>query len=194
MDIEFNGKIIRIIRNDITSQNTVAIVNAANSSLLGGGGVDGAIHRAAGPSLLEECKKIREEAGGCPPGQAVITKGGNLKARYIIHTVGPVWRGGFNNENEVLKNCYINCLKLADDAGIESVSFPSISTGAYGYPIEKASIIAIKTVLENITETGIEEVRFVLFSNMDMEQYIESYKEISKQDSKQDKEQGKDAE
>lgn len=180
MDIAFNGRIIRIVRNDITSQDSTAIVNAANTSLLGGGGVDGAIHRAAGPALLEECKKVREETGGCPPGQAVITGGGNLKARYVIHTVGPVWRGGFNNESEVLKNCYINCLKLADETGIKSISFPSISTGAYGYPIKEASMIALGTVFENIAGTGIEEVRFVLFSNMDMEQYIESYKEMSK--------------
>jgi len=178
MDFDVNGRLVRIIRNDIIKQDTEAIVNAANPSLLGGGGVDGAIHRAGGPAILEECKKIREKIKRCDPGNAVITTGGNLKARYVIHTVGPIWNGGSSGEPEVLKNCYINSLKLAQEYKIKSIAFPSISTGAYGYPIEKASFIAISTCLEYLTHTDIEELRFVLFRNMDLEQYLQAFKEI----------------
>lgn len=178
MDIELKGKLLRFIRNDITRQDTEAIVNAANPGLLGGGGVDGAIHKEGGPLILEECKKIRLEIGKCAPGNAVITSGGNLKARYVIHTVGPVWYGGRGNEGELLRDCYISCLKLAGQHSIKSVSFPSISTGAYGFPIEKASYIAIKTVMDYIMETDVMEVRFVLFSNMDLEQYLDAYRKV----------------
>lgn len=182
MDVMQGGKLIRFIRNDITKQDTEAVVNAANPSLLGGGGVDGAIHRVGGPSVLEECKKIRLEIGRCNPGEAVITAGGNLKAKYVIHTVGPIWDGGTNNEDERLKECYINSLKIADENGIKSISFPSISTGAYGYPIEKAASIAIKTVLEYIKEIKVEEVRFVLFSNLDLEQYLDTFNQLKQGD------------
>lgn len=178
MDIQLGSKFIRFLRNDITRQDTEAIVNAANPSLLGGGGVDGAIHKAGGPEILEECKKIRMDIGRCVPGNAVITTGGNLKARYVIHTVGPIWTGGRGNESGILKDCYINCLKLADEKGIKSLSFPSISTGAYGYPIEYASVVAIRTVFEYLPQTSIDEVRFVLFNNLDLEQYISTYGNI----------------
>ena len=158
---------IKIIKGDITKVKAEAIVNAANRRLLGGGGVDGAIHRAAGPELLEECRKL----GGCQTGQAKITKGYNLPAKYVIHTVGPVWRGGRNNEAKLLKNCYLNSLKLAEKQGIKSIAFPAISTGAYGYPIEEAAEIAITTVKNYLKKSKIEEVIFVLFSEEDYNIY-----------------------
>jgi O-acetyl-ADP-ribose deacetylase (regulator of RNase III) len=163
---------IRIIQGDITEQHTDAIVNAANSSLMGGGGVDGAIHRKGGPKILEECKKIRETMwpDGLPTGKAVITTGGKLKARYVIHTVGPVWHGGKHGENEILAEAYKNSLKLAVSKGLKTIAFPSISTGAYGYPIEKASKIALKTVEEFLEkEDNLNEVFLVLFSKPDLE-------------------------
>jgi len=159
---------ITLIQGDITEQKVDAIVNAANSTLLGGGGVDGAIHRAGGPQILEECKIIRRERGGCPPGEAVITSGGKLPARYVIHTVGPVWQGGGNGEAAVLERAYKNCLLLAKQHNIRTIAFPSISTGAYGFPIENAARIAVKTIKGSLHEaTGIEEVRFVVFSEKD---------------------------
>ncbi|MEM4643732.1 MAG: O-acetyl-ADP-ribose deacetylase, partial [Candidatus Bathyarchaeia archaeon] len=144
---------------------TDAIVNAANPSLMGGGGVDGAIHRKGGPKILEECKRIRatEYPDGLPTGKAVITTGGNLKAKYVIHTVGPVWRGGKSGEAELLAEAYRNSLKLAVSKGIKTIAFPSISTGAYGYPIDEASRIALSTVKDFLEkENGLEEVVFVL--------------------------------
>ena len=130
------------MQGDITKLATTAIVNAANSSLLGGGGVDGAIHRAAGPQLLAECRQIRARQGGCRPGEAVLTSGGRLPARYVIHTVGPVWNGGTKNEPETLASCYRNSLRLAAENEMESVAFPGISTGIYGYPKAEAAAIA----------------------------------------------------
>jgi O-acetyl-ADP-ribose deacetylase (regulator of RNase III) len=159
------------LRGDITEQDTEAIVNAANSSLMGGGGVDGAIHRAGGPAIHEECKKIAAAMGRLPAGEAVITSGGNLKTRYVIHTVGPVWHGGTKNEPRTLANAYRNSLELARAKGIRSISFPSISTGAYGYPVEEAAELAVKTVAKYVAKNPFDEVRFVLFSESDYRTY-----------------------
>ncbi len=159
---------IETIQGDITKQRVDAIVNAANTTLLGGGGVDGAIHRAAGPELLEECRKI----GGCPTGEARITQGYRLPAKYVIHAVGPVWSGGKRGEPELLRNCYVNALKLAAEYGIRSIAFPSISTGAYRYPIVQAARIAVETVRECLERpTSVELVRFVCFSAGDLAVY-----------------------
>ncbi|MBO8130655.1 MAG: O-acetyl-ADP-ribose deacetylase [Candidatus Marinimicrobia bacterium] len=162
--MEVKGRII-LVEGDITKENVDAIVNAANSSLMGGGGVDGAIHRAAGPKLLEECKKIRRELfpNGLPTGEAVLTNGYNLKAIYVIHTVGPIYGGGYNNEAELLAKCYRNCLKLAKEKGLKSISFPAISTGAYGYPLEEAAEIAISEIVNFLKENNVPDmVHFVV--------------------------------
>ena len=137
---------IRLLQGDITDQDADAVVNAANSSLMGGGGVDGAIHRRGGPAILEECKRIRQKdwPNGLPAGKAVITTGGSLKARHVIHTVGPVWSGGRSGEAEALGECYSNSLRIAAQEGLRSVAFPSISTGAYGYPVREASVVALR--------------------------------------------------
>ena len=159
---------IEIIQTDITKLAVDAIVNAANTSLLGGGGVDGAIHRAAGPGLLEECRSL----GGCPTGEAKITKGYNLPAKYVVHTVGPVWRGGHDQEDDLLRNCYVNCMRLVVDNNIQTIAFPSISTGAYGFPIIRAARIAISTVAEALnTSHVVEKVIFVCFSSYDYKVY-----------------------
>jgi len=173
MQTRVNKTRLTLIQGDITEQETEAIVNAANTTLLGGGGVDGAIHRAGGLTILEECKKIRAKQGECPTGEAVITTGGNLKAKYVIHTVGPVWSGGKRKEDTLLHNAYKNSLSLAKDKGIRSLSFPSISTGAYGFPIERAAGIALSTVLNFLEEHTFKEVRFVLFSQKDSKIYEE---------------------
>ncbi|MEM2522959.1 MAG: O-acetyl-ADP-ribose deacetylase [Candidatus Bathyarchaeia archaeon] len=170
-----------IMQGDITEMDTDAIVNAANPSLMGGGGVDGAIHRKGGPKILEECKRIRvtEYPNGLPTGKAVITTGGNLKAKYVIHTVGPVWCGGSHGEPELLAEAYRNSLKLAVSKGLKTIAFPSISTGAYGYPIEKACKIALTTVKEFLEkEDKLDKVVLVLFSQRDFEIYKEAAKEI----------------
>lgn len=166
---------MEIVEGDITKQQVDAIVNAANTSLLGGGGVDGAIHRAAGPELLEECKKI----GGCPTGEARVTKGYKLPAKWVIHTVGPVWKGGTANEDQLLASCYKNSLKAAKEIGAKTVAFPSISTGAYGFPMERASEIALKETakfLEN--DESIEKVIFVCFGEKAFNIYKDTFKRI----------------
>lgn len=166
---------IRILKGDITKLDMDAIVNAANSSLLGGGGVDGAIHRAAGPELLEACRHI----GGCPTGQARITKGYRLPAKYVIHTVGPVWHGGGKGEAQLLTDCYRNSLRLAAESGLRSIAFPAISTGVYGYPFEAASRIAIRTVDDFLKSPAtIEEVVFILYGNRDYEGFRQIFAEV----------------
>ncbi|MBN2108175.1 MAG: O-acetyl-ADP-ribose deacetylase [Deltaproteobacteria bacterium] len=171
MDYRINKSIIQLFQGDITRLQVDAIVNAANSRLAGGGGVDGAIHRAGGPAIMAECRNI----GVCPTGEAVITTGGYLAAKYVIHTVGPVYRGGSSGEQKLLENAYANSLKLAEKHGLKSLAFPSISTGVYGYPIQEASKIAIRAVVEHVKgQTIIEKVVFVLFSAPDLEVYIKN--------------------
>lgn len=164
---------IELTRGDITQETADAIVNAANSSLMGGGGVDGAIHRAGGPAILAECRAIRDGRGPLPPGEAVITTGGRLAARHVIHTVGPVWQGGGAGEAETLARCYRASLRLAVEAGLESLSFPSISTGAFGYPVAAAARVALATVRDALTKGSapVACVRWVLFSESDLAAY-----------------------
>jgi len=181
MEFQVGKAILQLIKGDITDVETDAIVNAANSSLMGGGGVDGAIHRKGGSKILEECKRIRatEWPDGLPTGKVVITSGGNLKAKHVIHTVGPVWLGGFHVEAELLKQAYKNSLRLAVAKELKTIAFPSISTGDYGYPIEDASRIAVRTVKEFLEkEDKLEKVVFVLFSERDFEIYLETAKSI----------------
>jgi O-acetyl-ADP-ribose deacetylase (regulator of RNase III) len=170
---------LSIIQGDITHQTTDAIVNAANSGLMGGGGVDGAIHRAGGPVILEECRQIVARQGHLPTGKAVITSAGNMKAKYVIHTVGPIWHGGSRGEAVLLASAYRESLKLAVANNLVSISFPSISTGVYGYPVDKASEIALKTVVSFLSKpTSIKEVVFVLFDKFTFEAYAKSLQEI----------------
>ena len=170
--LQAGSTLLSLTRGDITVQTTDALVNAANASLLGGGGVDGAIHRAGGPRILEECRAIRARQGSLPTGKAVVTSGGNLRARHVIHTVGPVWHGGLNREDELLAEAYRNSLLVALSQGCKTVAFPSISTGVYGFPIERAARIALNTVREFVTaHPGLSEVRFVVFSERDEEVY-----------------------
>jgi O-acetyl-ADP-ribose deacetylase (regulator of RNase III) len=176
MDFHVGNAILQVMKGDITDVEADAIVNAANSSLLGGGGVDGAIHRKGGPKILEECRRIRDSQwpDGLPTGKSVITSGGNLKAKHVIHTVGPVWMGGFHGESELLKQAYWNSLKLAVANGIKKVAFPSISTGAYGYPILEASRISVATVKNFLEKVdNLERVIFVLFIESDFEIYVQ---------------------
>jgi len=181
MEFQVGKAVLQITRGDITEIDADVIVNAANSSLMGGGGVDGAIHRRGGPRILEECKRIRETEwpDGLPTGKAVITSGGDLKAKYVVHTVGPVWLGGFHVEAELLKQAYRNSLKLAVAKGLKVIAFPSISTGAYGYPIEEASRIALNTVKDFLEkEDKLERAILVLFSENDLQLYLETARSI----------------
>ncbi|RHX81207.1 O-acetyl-ADP-ribose deacetylase [Leptospira yasudae] len=163
---------IEPIQGDLTTLKVDAIVNAANNSLLGGGGVDGAIHRAGGPAILEECYKIRDKQGGCKTGEAVITTAGRMPARFVIHTVGPVWKGGKNQEDLLLSNAYKSSLILAKEYSLTTIAFPNISTGIYGFPKDRAAKIAIKSVLESLKENDpIEKVFFVCFDTENFEIY-----------------------
>jgi O-acetyl-ADP-ribose deacetylase (regulator of RNase III) len=176
MENAMSEEFIEIVQGDITRMEVDAIVNAANSSLLGGGGVDGAIHRAAGPQLLAECRTL----GGCPTGEARITGGYELPASHVIHTVGPVWHGGDRGEDELLAECYRNSLRLAEDNGVETIAFPSISTGAYRFPIERAARIALRETEDILRHggTSVRKVYFVCFSEGDAEVYREAWGEL----------------
>ncbi|MBN2187171.1 MAG: O-acetyl-ADP-ribose deacetylase [Dehalococcoidia bacterium] len=181
MEAIINDTKLSIIQGDITSQATDTIVNAANPSLMGGGGVDGAIHRAGGLAILEECKQIVAEQGRLPTGKAVITTGGNLKAIRVIHTVGPIWHGGGRNEAELLASAYRESLKVAAENKLTSISFPSISTGAYGYPVAEAARIAVSAVVSFLKEqaTSVREVVFVLFDARTYESYLLALQEVT---------------
>jgi len=184
--ITINKTKLTLALGDITKQKTDAIVNAANKSLMGGGGVDGAIHRTGGPEILKECMKIREKQGGCETGEAVITTGGNLPAKYVIHTVGPIWTGGNQGEPKLLANCYKNSLKLAVEKDVKTISFLSISTGAYGYPIDEAAKVALETVAEFLkSDDSLDEVVFVLFNETIYNSYEDALRSILKTESHQ---------
>jgi O-acetyl-ADP-ribose deacetylase (regulator of RNase III) len=167
--VEFHGPA------DITDHTTEAIVNAANSSLMGGGGVDGAIHNRGGPSILEECRQYVSENGRLPPGQAMITGGGRLPAKYVIHTVGPIYRDGEHQEPELLASCHRECIRIANENNMHSIAFPAISTGAYGYPLHEAAAIAVKSVLDALEEANqVERVHFVLFDAAALNAYVKT--------------------
>ena len=174
--VKINRSELSLVEGDITNEETDAIVNAANTRLMGGAGVDGAIHRAGGPSIMEECRKI----GGCPIGQAVITTGGDLKAKYVIHTVGPIYKDGNRGEAKLLKSAHLESLKLASARGLKSISFPAISTGVYGYPTDEAAGIALKTAIDYLKEhTDIKLIRFVLFGNKAYNIFSEELKKFA---------------
>lgn len=180
METKINGSILHLIKGDITEQKVDALVNAADPSLMGGGGVDGAIHRAAGPKIHEECMKIAKKIGGTLPfGQAVITKGYDLPAKFVIHTVGPIWHGGKKNEPDLLRNCYLNSLELAKKNNIKTIAFPSISTGAFGYPEALAAPIALEAVKDFLeTDSSINKVVFVLYSDETFGNYKKALKDL----------------
>jgi O-acetyl-ADP-ribose deacetylase (regulator of RNase III) len=183
MGPEMNRKIgqatLSLIQGDITKQSTDAIVNAANSSLMGGGGVDGAIHRAGGSEILEECKRIVARQGRLPTGEAVITTGGNLSAKHVIHTVGPIWHGGNSGEPELLASAYRSSLEIASGKKLKSISFPSISTGAYGYPVRLASEVALQTVIDFLRrDESIDEVHFILFDSATYSAYTKALEKL----------------
>lgn len=182
MIVKIKNTTISLVKGDITLQKTDAIVNAANPGLLGGGGVDGAIHRAGGPVILEECRKIVAEQGRLRPGNAVITTAGNLAVKYVIHTVGPIWKGGNANEAAILASAYTESLRLAEIHILESIAFPSISTGAYGYPLAAASTVAIASVLKFAGEeaSSLNEIAFVLFNDAAYESYAVALEKMSK--------------
>jgi len=173
---KINSSIIKLVKGDITEEQIDVIVNAANPSLRGGGGVDGAIHRIGGEQILKEC--IEKYPNGCTPGEARITSGGLLNAKWVIHTPGPIWKGGDRGESTILRNSYKNSLTLAEEYSASSIAFPSISTGIYSYPIDLAADIAIKTVLEYLPKTNIKRVHFVLFSESDYHVYEQKLESI----------------
>ncbi len=180
-EVIINQAKLAIIQGDITRQATDAIVNAANQGLMGGGGVDGAIHRAGGPAILEECRQIVARQGRLPTGKAVITTGGNLPAKHVIHTVGPIWHGGNKGEAALLESAYRESLKLAAEQKLSSVSFPSISTGVYGYPVAEAAGVAIRTAVSFLTRqvTPVKEVVFVLFDPITYQAYSSALEEVA---------------
>jgi O-acetyl-ADP-ribose deacetylase (regulator of RNase III) len=170
---------LSLVQGDITLQSADAIVNAANSSLMGGGGVDGAIHRAGGPAILEECKRIREESGPLLPGRAVSTTAGNLPAKFVFHAVGPVWQGGNQGESKVLASCYQYCLRLAHGMRLRSIVFPSISTGAFGYPVDLAAPLAIDAIrVALVAGASVEDVTFCLFDPNTLSVYEKAAREL----------------
>jgi O-acetyl-ADP-ribose deacetylase (regulator of RNase III) len=171
---------IELHQGDITHQVVDAIVNAANAELRGGGGVDGAIHRAGGPAIMAECERIREARGGCPTGTAVATTAGRLQAKAVIHTAGPIWRGGEDGEPALLASCYTSCLGIAVEGGWRSIAFPSISTGVYGYPVEQAARVALASVRDVLAArpAALDSVRFVLFSAGDLAVYEAALREV----------------
>lgn len=173
---------IAVVQGDITQQTADAIVNAAQSSLMGGGGVDGAIHRVGGPTILEDCKRIVTQHGPAKTGQAVSTVAGNLSAKRVIHTVGPIWRGGIAGEHTLLERCYTNSLGVAKSEGLRTVAFPSISTGAYGFPVDRACFVAINTILRNVMEfpEAFDEIRMVTFSGADYDRYSATLDEATR--------------
>ncbi|MEC9397842.1 MAG: O-acetyl-ADP-ribose deacetylase [Myxococcota bacterium] len=176
----YKSATFEVVQGNIVEQEVDVIVNAANSSLLGGGGVDGAIHRAGGPAILEECKKIRAAQGGCPTGEAVITTAGDLKATHVVHTVGPVWRGGNDGEMVLLERAYRNSIELAAKNGATSIAFPSISTGAYRFPLDRASYVAVRTAILFLDEGGaMDTIRFVLFGERDFELFSQVFDEVT---------------
>jgi len=171
---------IKILKGDITKVSVEIIVNAANSSLLGGGGVDGAIHKAGGKGILEECMRIRDRQGKCKTGEAVITTAGKLSAKYIIHTVGPVWNGGNSGEDSLLKSCYLNSLELCVKSSAKTIAFPNISTGIFKFPRDKACLIALESVVSFLKENdSIEKVLFVCYDDENYQLYLEKIKSYS---------------
>jgi O-acetyl-ADP-ribose deacetylase (regulator of RNase III) len=176
MKTSIEGKTLELVQGDITDQDTDAIANAANSGLHGGGGVDGAIHRAGGPGIMKECRKI----GGCPTGSAVITTAGQLKATHVIHAVGPIWRGGDSGEPELLESAYRSCLDIAHRHGLKSISFPSISTGVYGYPVAEAANVALSAVIEHLKgKSSLAKVVFVLFDRGTFDVYAHALERLT---------------
>jgi O-acetyl-ADP-ribose deacetylase (regulator of RNase III) len=175
MEVRVGTAVLEVVEGDITKEHADAIVHAANSGLRRAGGVDAAIHRAGGPEIMKECRKI----GGCPTGGAAITTGGNLKARYVIHAVGPVYRDGRQGEDQLLRNAHVRSMEIASERGLKTVSFPAISTGAYGYPMREAARIALSAVRDYLAAVpGIERVRFVLFGKHAFEVFSEELKKI----------------
>lgn len=184
MERIFGGRTLRLVVGDITKVPAGAIVNAANSALAGGGGVDGAIHRAGGPEIMRELDVIRDQAGGCPTGGAVVTGAGRLPAQFVFHAVGPVYRDGKHREPELLASCYRSCLRMADERQIRTITFPSISTGVYGYPMDQAAAIALREAARHLRRgpTPVQTITFVLFSQQAYDTHARQLEQIPEQD------------